>query len=136
MLLRIRGEQYDLQEVLSRPTLNNLYYLKIKSRSEEYPEGMSLSKLGEYLKRMSTFDDPQQILDDPEILLALKGVVFLCMRSSGQKVTWDEAGEFGLQELDFVTEDSDELAVATAITDPPQAPSDSEAADADQPAGP
>lgn len=136
MLLRIRGEQFDLQEVLSRPTLNTLYYLKIKSRSDENPTGMSLTQLGEYLGRMKGLEDPRQILDDPEILLALKGVVFLCHRSAGHKISWDEAGDFGLDELDFVTEDSDDLVVAAAKTDPPQAPSDSEAADADQPAGP
>lgn len=136
MLLRIMGVEHDLQEVLRRPSLNDLFYLKVKSRSPEYPEGMSLRKLGEYLKKMGELEHPSDAIDDPDVLLALKGVVYLCRRRAGEKVSWEEAGELELSELEFIVEDSDEPILAEAAADPLEAPSDSEAVDADQPAGP
>lgn len=135
MLIRIAGAEHDLNEVLGRPSLNDLFYLKVKSRSPEYPDGMSLAKLGEYLKKLATISHAAQIVDDPEILLALKGIVYLCRRHAGEKVTWDEAGELELAEFDFVIEDSDEQALEAPPQDPPQAPSDSAAADVAPPAG-
>jgi hypothetical protein len=135
MLIRIAGVEHDLNEVLGRPSLNDLFYLKVKSRSPEYPEGMSLAKLGEYLKRLANVTHAAEIVDDPEILLALKGVVYLCRRHDGEKVTWDEAGELELSELDFIVEDSDEELIEGAAQDPLLAPSDSAAADVAPPAG-
>lgn len=135
MILRIAGAEYDLNDVLGRPSLNDLLYLKLKSRSTDYPKGMSIVTLGEYLKKLAAITDPRELVDDPDILLALKGVVYLCRRSAGEKVTWDEAGELQLSDLDFVVEESDELAMAEAQADPQPAPSDSAAADAVPPAG-
>ena len=136
MILRIAGTEHDLNEVLSRPSLNDLFYLKVKSRSPEYPEGISLVTLGEYLKKMAKITDARQLVDDPDVLLALKGVVYLCRRHAGERLTWDDAGELELADLDFVVEDSDELVLAKAQDDPPSAPSDSGADDVAPPAGP
>lgn len=136
MILRIAGAEYDLNEVLSRPSLNDLFYLKTKSKSPEYPNGISLVTLGEYLKKLGQITDPRQIVDDADVLIALKGVIYLCRRHAGERLTWDDAGELELAELDFVIEDSDELVLEKAHEDPPQAPSDFEADDVDQPAGP
>lgn len=135
MILKIAGVPHDLNEVLSRPSLNDLFYLKVKSRSPEYPDGMSLSKLGEYLKKMAAMTNPADIVDDPDVLLGLKGVVYLCRRRAGEKLTWEDAGELELSELDFVLEDSDEVAVRAATADPPQAPPASAAVDGAPPAG-
>jgi len=136
MILRIAGVEHDLADVLSRPSLNDLFYLKVKSRSPEYPNGISLVTLGEYLSRLATIKDPRDLVDDPDVLLALKGVVYLCRRHAGERLTWEDAGELELRDLDFVVEDSDDLVLAKAQEDPPAAPSDSEAADVAPPAGP
>lgn len=136
MLITIAGVQHDLQEVLAKPSLNDLFYLKVKSRSEEFPEGMSLARLGEYLAKMRSIQTGAQLLDDPEILLALKGVVYLCRRRAGERLTWDDAGDLRLDEITFVIEDSDEIPAEDDAANPQQAPSDSEADDDAPQAGP
>jgi hypothetical protein len=136
MILRIAGVEHDLAEVLSRPSLNDLFYLKVKSKSPEYPAGISLVTLGEYLKKLAKIKDPRELVDDPDVLLALKGVVYLCRRHAGERLSWEDAGDLELRDLDFVIEESDELVLAKAQEDPQSAPSDSGAGDAVPLAGP
>lgn len=119
MQLIIEGRRYDLIESLSKPTLNDLYYLKVKTKSEEYPAGVSLKSMVPVMLRMAEIsDDPAAILDDPELLLNLRALVFLCRRHAGERLSFDEANDFPISEFSFESEDSDSLLLEGATPDP------------------
>lgn len=128
MLLRIQGKEYDATEALARPTLNDVFYMQMKSVSEVHPKGVSLKKLGGILERMEDVDE-DDFLEDAEIVLGLRCMIFLARRKAGEKITIDEANDFPLSELEIVMEDSD----AIAAEDPLQPPADSDPVD-DRPA--
>lgn len=114
MLLVIGDRKYDMHETLSKPSLNDLYYLKVKTRSEEFPAGVSLASLGREMERMSAVVDehgPNGLLDDAEMLLALRALVFLCRKHAGENVTLDSANDFPLSEFSFEAEESDAVVV-------------------------
>ena len=118
MQLVIQGTRYDLIETLSKPSLNDLYYLKVKTKSTDYPAGVSLKSMVPVMLRMADLDDPAGILDDPELLLNLRALVFLCRRHAGEKLTLDEANDFPIDEFSFEREDSDDLVLEEAAPDP------------------
>jgi hypothetical protein len=128
MLIRIAeiGE-YDMDAALRHPTLNDLFYLKVKTRSEEYPKGVGLKVLGEYLEKFTQLESPSDLLEDADSLLALRCLVFLCRRAAGERLTIDEANDFPLEAFEFVIEDSDQPILEAA--NPPVAPPTSEAGD-------
>lgn len=119
MQLVIQGKRYDLIETLSKPSLNDLYYLKVKTKSEDFPAGVSLKSMVPVMLRMADIsDDPAAILDDPELLLNLRALVFLCRRHAGEKLTFDEANDFPIDEFSFEREESDALLLEEATPDP------------------
>lgn len=129
MQLVIQGKNYDLVETLSKPSLNDLYYLKIKTISEEFPKGVSLKSMVPVMQRMADFDDPTDLLDDPELLLNLRSLIFLCRKHAGEQVTLDSANNFPIDEFSFLQEESDNV-VVNAAANPPQALTDSDQGDA------
>lgn len=128
MLLRIGTTEYDVTEALRKPTLNDLYYLKVKTRSEEHPTGVSLKTLQDTLDNMAEID-VDDWLDNAEMLLALRVMIYLARRHAGERVNLDQANDFALQDLALIAEDSDEPVLEenaqNAKQDPPQPLADS-----------
>lgn len=135
MQLVIRGKRYDLKETLSKPSLNDLYYLKVKTVSEEFPGGVSLKTMVPIMEKMASFDDPSDIIDDAELLLNLRALVYLCRKHAGENVTLDTANDFPLDEFAFELEDSDTVPQPGAAADPTQPQLASAPADAPREAG-
>lgn len=135
MLLRIGTREYDVMASLQEPTLNDLYYLKVKTKSVDFPQGISLKTLPPILSRFKDFTDPTDFIDDAEALLALRAVVFLCRQHAGEKHTLDGANDFPINQLSFIHDDEDELEAAQQQLDPPQAPTVSDRG-ADEPTAP
>jgi len=100
--------EYDIEEILQNASLNDLYYLKVKTKTEEYPAGVSMKSLGEGMKKWGEFADSSDILDDAEALLNLRSLIFLCRRHGGEKVTVDSANDFPLSAFAFETDENDE----------------------------
>lgn len=122
MQLVVQGRHYDLKETLSKPSLNDLYYLKVKTISAEFPKGVSLKTMVPVMEKMATFEDPTDIIDDAELLLNLRALVFLCRKHAGENVTLDTANDFPLDEFSFEMEDSDTVQLEAAKAGPTQAP--------------
>jgi hypothetical protein len=101
--------EYDIQTILEEASLNDLFYLKVKTKTEEFPAGVSMKTLGEGMKKWGEFEDPSDILDDAEALLNLRSLVYLARRHSGEKVSVDEANNFPLRAFRFEVEDGDEV---------------------------
>lgn len=120
MLLIISGTEYDVVETLSKPSLNDLFYLKVKTKTEDFPLGVSLKTMIPGMLRMADFTDPADFIDDAESLLNLRALVYLCRRHAGERVTLDSANDFPLDEFSFEMTDGDE-AMFPAPVDPPQA---------------
>lgn len=100
---------YDIQTILEEASLNDLYYLKVKTKTEEFPAGVSFKSLGEGMKQWGKFEDPSDILNDVEALLNLRSLIFLARRHSGEKVSVDEANDFPLRAFRFEVEEGDEV---------------------------
>lgn len=117
--------EYDVQETLENTSLNDLYYLKVKTKNEEFPKGVSMKTLGESLERFAELNE-EEILEDAEALMTLRCLIFLCRRHGGEKVTLDGANTFPLQDFAFDVsgdEDDEEQQRLEAIAaDPSQAP--------------
>jgi hypothetical protein len=124
LLLVIQGKEFDVVETLSKPSLNDLFYLKVKTKSEEFPLGVSLKTLAAGLERMASFTNPMDFIDDAESLLSLRALIFLARRHAGERVTLDSANDVPLDEFSFVPEDGDE-ALFGASPDPQPALTDS-----------
>jgi len=113
--------EYDIEETLKNASLNDLFYLKSKTRSDDFPLGVSMKSLGEGMQKWGDFKDPSDILDDLEALMNLRSLVFLCRRHTGEKVGLDDANNFPISDFKFEVEEGDEVAAA----DPTQALPDS-----------
>jgi hypothetical protein len=101
--------EYDIEETLKNASLNDLFYLKSKTRSEDFPLGVSMKSLGEGMQKWGKFKKPSDILDDLEALMNLRSLVFLCRRHAGEKLTLDEANEFPIEDFKFDVEEGDQL---------------------------
>lgn len=104
--------EYDIEETLKNASLNDLFYLKSKTRSDDFPLGVSMKSLGEGMQQWGKFDDPSDILDDLEALMNLRSLVFLCRRHAGEKLTLDEANEFPIEDFKFDVEEGDQVEAA------------------------
>lgn len=110
MKLVISGTEYDVGSI-GKASLADLVALKVQT-------GMGLGALREGLanaQRLKSGD----ALDDEQALMALGALIFLTRRRAGEKVTFEEACSFPLDELEVITEDGDDLA---AVDDAEEGP--------------
>lgn len=112
MKLVIQGTAYDVTEAMSKPTLNDLFMLKVQTRTADRPKGLSLKVLGEGMKAIGEFTDPSEFLEDDLSLQCLRALIFLCRRAAGEKVNLEQANDFPLSELGFESDDTDEELLA------------------------
>lgn len=129
--------EFDIQETLETVSLNDLYYLKVKTKNEEFPQGVSMKALGESMDRFTKLDE-EQILDDAEALMTLRSLVFLCRRHVGERVTLDSANTFPLKDFAFDTSDdeddeAEQARLEALAADPTQRPAGSAPAGASDP---
>lgn len=121
MKISISGREYEADS-LGKATL--LDTLEMKKQT-----GMSLGDLETKLKELSELGPsvpdnatPEEveaadqlaasaIFDSPEHLIALGAFVWLVRRRNGERVSFEEACDFPLDELAFIEEEGDEPAV-------------------------
>lgn len=121
MKLRIGEQDYDYQRALQKVGISHLLDLKVSGGIGKRTVNAGLDALSEALVQVEgesdkDFLDRALLADEnPVILRGLVGLVFICKRHAGETVTFEEAGEFGLQDLRFVLEDSD---IPASVTDP------------------
>lgn len=117
--------EFDVKDTLEDVSLNDLYYLKTKTKNEEFPKGVSMKSLGESLERFAEIDE-EEILEDAEALMTLRSLIFLCRRHAGERVTLDSANAFPLQDFTFDVSDDEEneeqARLEALAADPLQAP--------------
>lgn len=113
MTYLVIGEtKYPLDEAMARPTLNDLVALKVQT-------GMGMKSLKAGIDRFDALGgDIEAISEDVAVLDTIRALVWLVRRVAGERLTFDEANDFPLDELSFegVEEAPDE--------DPTTAPTD------------
>ena len=115
----IQGKEYDVVEGLSNASLQTLYVLKVR-------QGIGMKSLMQAAQKMTKIADPLDLLEDPETFQVLMAVIWLARKNAGENITFEEANEFGISELEIVTEDDDEqpagAADPKADSDPDESP--------------
>lgn len=122
MKISISGRQYEADS-LGKATL--LDTLEMKKQT-----GMSLGDLETKLSELSNLGTPAPenatpeetaaaeqssaaaIFDSPEHLIALGAFVWLVRRRNGERVSFEEACDFPLDELAFIEDEADEPVVS------------------------
>lgn len=116
MKLLLAGKEYDITDALQKSTLADLYDLKVQT-------GIGMKTLSDSLQRMSALADPQDFLDDEEILRALTSLIWLCRRRAGEKLTVAEANAVALSDIQFKVDPAD---TPDEAADPTTAQTDSD----------
>lgn len=122
MKFTINGIEYDVEAGASKATLQTLYVMKTKY-------GIGVKQLVEMSRKFKTFENPLDILDDPDAFNAFRAMIWLARTHAGEKLTLDEACDFPLDQMVFTTPDDDEAEEAD-----PKAVAASVPADAELPA--
>lgn len=111
----IRGKEYDVIAGLEKATLQTLYVLKVK-------QGIGMKSLMEQAQKMEKIKDPLDLLEDENTFQVLMAVIWLARKHAGENITFEEANEFGISELQVVNEDDDPEPEALAEPDPKAIP--------------
>lgn len=107
MKLQISGVQYDYQRALGKAKLTDLYDLKVAAGIGARSINAALYRIGD----ASASGDAEAVLsisEEPDVLMATQGLVFLCRRFVGDKVTFEESA-VSYDELKWIVEDGDLL---------------------------
>lgn len=130
MKLEISGTEYDYARAMSKARLSDLYDLKIQANIGVRTVRTALDMMDEatmlvmQAKQVDGADEASieaarlialEIHERAEVIIGVAGLVFLCKRHAGEKVTFEES-QVSFDELRWVVEDSD------AVTDPTEAP--------------
>ncbi len=107
MLIHIGENTYSATDGIREASLNDLYYIKLKTRDEEHPTGVSLITLKAYLAEFQKVTTGAELVDNLDALMGLRCLVFIARRHAGEKVTLEEANDFQLSQLSFEREESD-----------------------------
>lgn len=129
MRLIIQGQPYELEEAIGEAAIGDLYTLKVKLGISIKTINNTFETMGE-LARSEGFD-AMDLLDNPDVMLNLQGLIWLAKRSAGEKITVDEAGRVPFSALGFESDEPDEEPEAEVEIDPKalgSAPADDEAA--------
>ena len=120
MKLSILGTQYDYGLALRKAKLTDLYDLSLAAKIGPRAIHQMLFRLDE----AKTAADAEKVSEEPDVLIATQGLVFLCRRHAGEKVSFEDSA-VAWDDLEWVIEDRD----LAAEPGPTQALTD---ADADQ----
>ena len=113
MKLKIEDKIYDIAAALERPTLFLVREMKIRT-------GYGMKSLMEAAEGFDGKTGPE-IMDDADLLGALIAMIWLARRSAGEQLSFEDAGSFDMNALEYVEEPApDEL--PGALTDPKEAP--------------
>lgn len=128
MKLRIRESEYDYRRALDKGELGVLYDLRLAGGPGRRSIALALDLFDTGLKQEEGETEEQKaeraaaMEDDPRVLLGLSGLVFICKRYAGERITWAEAQTYGWEDIQFIIEQADiEAALARDATDPPEA---------------
>jgi hypothetical protein len=137
MKLRIGDQEYDYQRAMQTVGLAHLLELQEKSGVGRRTIVEGLAALEDAVTRREGESDEEYLErglsadNDPKILRALPGLIFVCKRHAGEKISVEDAGSIGWDGFQFVIEDSDLKPV-----DPTTASGDQSQPDAETPNGP
>lgn len=120
MKFTINGVEYDVEAGASKATLQTLYVMKTKY-------GIGVKQLVSMSRKFKEFENPLDILDDPEAFNAFRAMIWLARTHAGEKLTLDEACDFPLDQMVFSTpdvedEDADPKATADSAPDDEELP--------------
>lgn len=119
--LELNGKRYEWSNALRRPTLNDLMALKLAT-------GIGMRQITAQLRtydrlaldaqaRRATWEEfAEDLSEEPDVMAALRALVWLARRQAGEHLTIDEAGDFRPDEFRIV---ADEPAEAPADPTPP-----------------
>jgi hypothetical protein len=113
MKLRIGDQEYDYQTARAEIGLLHLAELWEQGQVGQRSISAALAALDEALTRRpgeSDEDFADRALkadEDPAVLRGLVGLIFVCKRHAGEKVSYEDAGQFGIRGFQFVPEESD-----------------------------
>jgi hypothetical protein len=109
MKLKIEDKVYDIGAALARPTLFLVREMKIRT-------GFGMKSLMEAAEGFEGKTGPE-IMDDEQLLGALIAMIWLARRSAGEQLTFEEAGSFDMNALEYV-EDPDPAELPGALEGP------------------
>lgn len=98
MKFRIGDKHYDVEQGAAKATLQTLYVMKTKY-------GIGMKQLAEVSKKFKTYKNPMDLLDDPEAFNAFRAMIWLARTHAGEKLTFEEACDFPLDEMTFETDE-------------------------------
>lgn len=105
MKLVIQGTAYDMGEAIQKATISDLILLKRATKSKDYP-GVSVKTIMATLNDAG--EDGMDLLDSEAGLENLRGIIYLCRRRAGEKLSLEEAVNFPLTEMTFESDEDDE----------------------------
>jgi hypothetical protein len=114
MLIQIGEQKYSITDGLAHPTLNDIFYLKVKTRSEEFPEGVSIPRLSQMLEVLQKAETGADIMDSVDGMMGLRAVIFLARRHAGEHISVEEANDVALADLHFIKEEGDDEIIREA----------------------
>lgn len=119
MKLGIDGKVYDLKGALMRPSLNDLHALLLAT-------GIGVKTLKLRMQRIDELPDFEDIFEDAELMDALRSLVWLARRNAGERLSVEDANDFGMDTFELVSDEDD--VPAADLADPTTAPTDSDPA--------
>lgn len=116
MKIVIREAEYDLSEAVGEAFIGDLYVLKTKLGISVKTINKTFEKLNEELQR----EDFEQLdlLDDPDLMLNLQGMIWLAKRKAGEMISLHEAGNVPFNAVSFQGDEGDEAAESEPEIDP------------------
>jgi hypothetical protein len=107
MKIKIQGTEYEMASI-GKATLFDV--MEIKKQT-----GMTIGEVEEHLTGVANSGDDETngaaLLSNPEALVALGALIWLTRRRAGEVLTLEQACDFPLDEMEFITEDGDETPV-------------------------
>lgn len=113
MKLRVGTELLDIVDGINHPTLRDLKYLIRESTKEGDPVTPTTMNA-----MFAGGVDSDDLLSNTAYMSQIQGVIWLARRRMGQDLTYQEAGEFDLSELEFVDDEVDATPLEEAADDP------------------
>lgn len=98
----IGDNEYDVEAGASKATLQTLYVMKTKY-------GIGVKQLAVMGRKFKEFENPLDILDDPEAFNAFRAMIWLARIHAGEKVTMEEACDFPLDTMRFAVPEEEEV---------------------------
>lgn len=115
MKVTIEGHEYDLADAIHKPKIGDVLDLKKSGGTAPAKIVDAIDALGEALrvlpKDASVKDLDRVVLgyfDSVEHLEAFAGIVFLCRRKAGETVTWADALDTSISDVQFIPEGEEE----------------------------